>query len=229
MTTLGPEDDTAQGLILPTKVMYRPQTGKSALGLDDLARRKRGSEGGNVFKPPLPKVAVAADSIDEDEKPGPAENDATSLSTAGRSNSLRRYRGSGSDDKTSSNAAAEDERVPTPGCRDEAHRQQTHISRSSQGSRAHDTPRSYDYYDDRGSRDKRGDRERSSSIGYSSSGRRRYHDDRQSHTRCDERERSTSIDYASKRSRHEHGSRSSRTPARSDWDDGRWEWEDTPR
>ena len=60
---------------------------------------------------------------------------------------------------------------------------QTHISRSSQCSRAYDTPRSYDYYDDSGSRDKRGDRERSASI-----------------------------DYANKRSRHEHGSRSSRTP-----------------
>nr|CAB3458049.1 unnamed protein product [Digitaria exilis] len=209
--------------------MYRPQTGKSVLGLDDLARRKRGSEGSNAFKPPLPKVAVAAGSIDEDDKPGPGENDATSLPTSGRSNSSRRYRGSGSDDKTSSNVADEDERIPTPSRRDEAHRQETHISRSSQGSRAHDTPRNYDHYDNRGSRDKRSDRERSASISYSSSGRRRYHDDRESHTRRDERERSTSIEYGNKRSRPEHGSRSSRTPARSDWDDGRWEWEDTPR
>nr|CAB3454409.1 unnamed protein product [Digitaria exilis] len=209
--------------------MYRPQTGKSVLGLDDLARRKRGAEGSNAFKPPLPKVAVAAGSIDEDEKPGPGENDATSLPTSGRSNSLRRYRGSGSDDKTSSNVADEDERIPTPSHQDEAHRQETHISRSSQGSRAHDTPRNYDHYDNRGSRDKRGDRERSASISYSSSGRRRYHNDRESHTRRDERERSTSIEYGNKRSRPEHGSRSSRTPARSDWDDGRWEWEDTPR
>ncbi|KAG2645583.1 hypothetical protein PVAP13_2KG431815 [Panicum virgatum] len=229
MATLGPEDDTTQGLILPSKVMYRPQAGKSVLGLDDLARRKRASEGGNVFKPPLPKVAVAASSVDEDEKPGPAENDAKSLSTVGRSNSSRRYRGSASDDKTSLNVADEDERVPIPSSRDEAHRHETHISRSSQGSRAYDTPRSYDYYDDSGSRDKRGDRERSVSIGYRSSGRRRYHDDRESHTRRDERERSASIGYVNKRSRHEHGSRSSRTPARSDWDDGRWEWEDTPR
>lgn len=75
-------------------------------GLDDLARRKRESEGSNAFKPPLPKVAVAAVSIDEEEKPGPGENDATSLSTAGRSNSSRRYRGSVSDDKTSSNGAS---------------------------------------------------------------------------------------------------------------------------
>jgi hypothetical protein len=59
-----------------------------------------------VFKPPLPKVAVAASSVDEDEKPGPVENDATSLSAAGRSNSSRRYRGSASDDKSSSNGAS---------------------------------------------------------------------------------------------------------------------------
>lgn len=89
---------------------------------------------------------------------------------------------------------------------------QTHISGSSQGSRPHGTPRGYDYYDDRGSRDKHGDHERSASIGYSSSGRRRYHDDRESHTRRDERGRSTSIEYTNKRSRHEHSSRSSRTP-----------------
>jgi pre-mRNA-splicing factor ATP-dependent RNA helicase DHX38/PRP16 len=75
-------------------------------GLDDLARRKRESEGSNVFKPPPPKVAVAAGSIDEDEKPSLGENDALSLSTAGRSHSSRRYRGSGSDDKTSSNGAS---------------------------------------------------------------------------------------------------------------------------
>jgi hypothetical protein len=34
MTTLGPEDNTGQGLILPSKVMYRPQTGKSVLGMN---------------------------------------------------------------------------------------------------------------------------------------------------------------------------------------------------
>jgi hypothetical protein len=34
MATLGPEDDTAQGLILPSKVMYRPQAGKSILGMN---------------------------------------------------------------------------------------------------------------------------------------------------------------------------------------------------
>lgn len=89
---------------------------------------------------------------------------------------------------------------------------QTHISRSSQGSRPHGTPRSYDYNDDRGPRDKHVDRERSTSIGYSSSGRRRYHDDRESYARRDEHERSTSIEYTNKRSRHEHSSRSSRTP-----------------
>ena len=35
MTTLGPEDDTSQGLILTNKqrVMYRPPAGKSVLGI----------------------------------------------------------------------------------------------------------------------------------------------------------------------------------------------------
>jgi hypothetical protein len=71
-------------------------------GLDLLAHRKQELEGGNAFKPPPQKVTVAADSVDEDEKPGPVENDATSLSGGSRGNSSRRYRGSSSsDDKTS--------------------------------------------------------------------------------------------------------------------------------
>jgi pre-mRNA-splicing factor ATP-dependent RNA helicase DHX38/PRP16 len=78
----------------------------SSAGLDTLADKKRAAGGGSVFKPPPPKVAVAAGSIDEDEKPAGTENDATSLSTAIRSNSSRRYRGSGSDDKTSLNGAS---------------------------------------------------------------------------------------------------------------------------
>jgi pre-mRNA-splicing factor ATP-dependent RNA helicase DHX38/PRP16 len=71
-------------------------------GLDLLAHRKRELEGGNAFKPPPSKVTVAADSVDEDEKPGPAENDATSLSGGSRGNSSCRYRGTGSDVKTNS-------------------------------------------------------------------------------------------------------------------------------
>lgn len=59
-----------------------------------------------MFKPPAPKVAVPAVSIDEDEKPGPTENHVMGLSMAIRSNSSRRYRGSGSDDKTSLNGAS---------------------------------------------------------------------------------------------------------------------------
>jgi pre-mRNA-splicing factor ATP-dependent RNA helicase DHX38/PRP16 len=78
----------------------------SSAGLDTLADKKRAAGGGSVFKPPPPKAAVAAGSIDEDEKPAGTENDATSLSTAIRSNSSRRYRGSGSDDKTSLNGAS---------------------------------------------------------------------------------------------------------------------------
>uniref|UniRef100_A0A0E0LL37 RNA helicase n=1 Tax=Oryza punctata TaxID=4537 RepID=A0A0E0LL37_ORYPU len=235
MTTLGPEDDTgAQGLILPSRdrVMYRPPPGKSALGLDLLAHRKREAEGGNAFKPPPQKVVAAASSIDEDEKPGPAESDEKSLSSGHRGSGSRRYRGVNSDQRTSFKEPTitdEDGRGPSPSHQDGSYRQDTRKSRSSQGSHSRSTPRRYDDYDDKGSRDKRGERERSASIGYSSSGRRGHHDDRESHNRRDERERSTSVDYMNKRSRHEHSSRSSRTPARSDWDNGRSEWEDTPR
>lgn len=248
MTTLGPEDDTAQGLIVPNRdrVMYRPPPGKSALGLDLLAHRKREAEGGNACKPPPQKVVAAASSLDEDEKLGSAENDSKSVSSGDRGSVSRRYRGTNSDEKASFNepTVTDEDRGPAPSHRDESHRQVTYMSRSSQGSHPHSTPHKYDYYDDRGSRDKRDERGRSASIGYSSSGRRGYRDDRESHSssgnrgyrdereshsRRNERERSTSIDYTNKRSRHEQSFRSSRTPARSDWDSGRWEWEDTPR
>ncbi|XBI54648.1 hypothetical protein VPH35_036625 [Triticum aestivum] len=220
-STLGPEDDTAQGLILPTKdkVMYRPPPGKSALGLDLLAHKKREKEVNNSFKRPPEKVVTAASSMDEDERPGSTENDASSLSGVDRGIVARRYRGTNSSEKTSSKESTvtdENERGLTPRHRDESHRQQTPASR-------------YEPDDDRRSRDKRGERETSASIGYSSSGRRGYRDDRESNSRRNERSRSTSIDYTNKRSRDDYSSRSSRTPARSDWDSGRWEWEDTPR
>ncbi|KAL5198300.1 hypothetical protein ABZP36_001812 [Zizania latifolia] len=233
ITTLGPEDDTAQGLILPNRdrVMYRPPPGKSALGLDLLAHRKREAEGNNAFKPPPQKVVAAATSLDEDEKPGPTESDAKSLTSGHGGSVSRRYRGTNSDERTSlkeSTITDVDERGPSPNYRDGSRRQDNYISRSSQGSHPRSTPHRYDKYDDRESHDKRGERERFASVGYSSSGRRGYHDDRESHSRRDEHERSTSIDYTNKRSRHEHSSRNSRTPASSDWDSGRWEWEDTP-
>lgn len=70
-------------------------------GLDLLAHRKREAEGGNAFKPPPQKVVAAATSIDEDEKPGPAENDEKSLSSGHRGSVSRRYRGANSDERTS--------------------------------------------------------------------------------------------------------------------------------
>jgi pre-mRNA-splicing factor ATP-dependent RNA helicase DHX38/PRP16 len=70
-------------------------------GLDLLAHRKREAEGGNAFKPPPPKVVAAATSIDEDEKPGPAENDEKSLSSGHRGSVSRCYRGANSDERTS--------------------------------------------------------------------------------------------------------------------------------
>ncbi|GJN32400.1 hypothetical protein PR202_gb20908 [Eleusine coracana subsp. coracana] len=168
MATLAPEEDTAQGLILPSKerVMYRPPPGKSALGmdlllcvlagihflnsfmeltlgrccsvagLDLLAHRKRELEGANAFKPPPPKVTAAVDSVEEDDKLGSTENGSTSLSGGSRSNSSRRYRGSGSDNKKSLSGAFflpvnriqyqkptdEGEKVQTPSPRDESSR-----------------------------------------------------------------------------------------------------------
>jgi pre-mRNA-splicing factor ATP-dependent RNA helicase DHX38/PRP16 len=71
-------------------------------GLDLLAHRKREKDANNAFKPPPQKVVAAASSMDEDEKPGSTENDASSLSGADRGTVSRRYRGTNSSEKTSS-------------------------------------------------------------------------------------------------------------------------------
>ncbi|KAJ8754552.1 hypothetical protein K2173_005713 [Erythroxylum novogranatense] len=60
-------------------------------------------------------------------------------------------------------------------------------------------------------------------------GKQRHNNDREDCYRgreaYDKYEQNSGGDYARKRSRYG----SSRTPGRSDWDDGRWDWEETPR
>ncbi|XP_072951329.1 pre-mRNA-splicing factor ATP-dependent RNA helicase DEAH7-like isoform X2 [Typha angustifolia] len=199
MTTLEPESSISGGLCIPDreKILYRPPEGKSVLGLDVLASKKRALEGDVGFKAPSQRTISSVTSIDEEEKSASfIENDSDSLPQSERAS--RRYRGSIVEEQLHS---GDDERSYTSRTR----RVNGSPRRESQTPRSSLSFRSY------------------SSDKYEWDRKQGHHSDKGSR----ERERSTSIDYASKRSRHEHVSR--RTPARSDWDDGRWEWEDTPR
>ena len=74
--------------------------------MDLHAHKKREKEGNNSFKRPPEKVVTVASSMDEDERPGSTENDASSLSGGDRGSVARRYRGTNSSEKTSSKGAS---------------------------------------------------------------------------------------------------------------------------
>ncbi|KAG1326825.1 pre-mRNA-splicing factor ATP-dependent RNA helicase DEAH7 [Cocos nucifera] len=213
---LEPDTGIRGGLCVPNKekLLYRNPGRKSTLGLDVLACAKRGSKG-DGFKVPAERQisAISSIDIDEDEKAGSSIiEDSVSGSHRGEiSRASRRYRGTGAEEKscTESTVTCEGEDGYT-----------------SRRRRANETPHS-EVSTPRSSRSIR-----SYSPDYDEeNNKRRYHTDRGYFRRKDENERPThqqkdSTDRERKRSRHEHASR---TPVRSDWDDGRWEWEDTPR
>nr|CAD1819131.1 unnamed protein product [Ananas comosus var. bracteatus] len=207
---LEPESDSKGGLCVlkSDRPLYRPPEGKSILGLDVLASKKRALDGDGGFKVPAQRAPISC--IDEDEKPSSVENAGSGSSHGERGYaSRRRYRGTGVDEKWQSRSEStttfDDEGGYSSRTREanDTPRRESYTPRSSSSFRSR-SPDKFEQREKQGHRSERGS----------------YH-------KKDERERSTSVDYASKRSRHEHASR--RTSARSEWDDGRWEWEDTPR
>ncbi|KAJ3693896.1 hypothetical protein LUZ60_009376 [Juncus effusus] len=213
--TLEPEAELGGGLCLPDnkeRVLYRPPERKSLLGLDVLAIKKRGTADNNVFKQPADRAISTVSSIEEDESTiSQLETDASGSPRGEKSHSARKYRNTSS--TTESTITREGTYTPSSRHKDDNSRRESSTPRSSSSHRnrspdRHDgsdrsrSRRDGDYYSDRDDRD-------------------RHHNNRR-----DERERSSSVNYHSKRSRHDY---SSRTPGRSEWDDGRWEWEDTPR
>lgn len=209
---LEPETSSSGGLLVPAKdrVVFRPPDRKSLLGLDVLANVKRAeSQVEGLFKVPKERVTSFMTSLnEEDEKSATSGLDevGSGVSSSGRNHMSRRYR-----DPSSSRASDLDSYI-TEG-------------------RVNDTP---------GRNSSDGHRRYEVSSRYTVSSRSgRYHsssDDTDMHNRhrSDSRDSRDYREHGSKRSRYEsEGSRryegSRRTPGRSDWDDGRWEWEDSPR
>ncbi|CAL9117357.1 unnamed protein product [Musa textilis] len=207
-TILEPETSIKGGLYMPQqeRVMYRPPERKSTLGLDVLASTKR-EKGDMGFKAPAPRKVMTFDSFDEDEKCGPSgiEESRDDSPRGLRGHTSRQYRASFVEENSLQESTITSEGA---GC-------QTSHSR-----RANETPR-LEVSSSRSSRSIHSH----SSDNYERSEKQRYHS--VEYGRRDEHGRSRyTTDYSRKRSRHEQASN---TPSRSTWDDGRWEWEDTPR
>ncbi|XP_059657706.1 pre-mRNA-splicing factor ATP-dependent RNA helicase DEAH7-like isoform X2 [Cornus florida] len=221
------DETSAGGLFLPGKdrVVFRPPDRKSLLGLDVLANVKRGGPKVDAgFK--VPRVASVMASVDEEESTSSVideEGGGASSSTHGYAK--RQYRETFSSETSLESQVTEESQVAdTPG---RHHlRIRSEIAATSTGSSRYARSRSPMYdMDDHGRvrSDSRGD-SRSESR---ESRKRRSDSKEQNHGRVSRGryEKEYNGEYGRRQSRYE-GSR--RTPGRSDWDDGRWEWEDTP-
>ncbi|XP_027339905.1 pre-mRNA-splicing factor ATP-dependent RNA helicase DEAH7 [Abrus precatorius] len=218
--TLEPEKPSGGGLFVPGKdgdrVVYVPPERKSRLGLDALANAKRGgSQYDGGFKVPKERTtSIAASAEDEDKSESSVDDESGHDGNVGtRRHASRRYR------ETTHETSSHTESSVT-----EDHYGNTHGSRSTEqmSTDVPASPSGYDRENHRSERRRPRDDSRSGS-------RRDYHrnnyESRESYSERDSRSR-YDREYGRKRNRYE-GSR--RTPGRSDWDDGRWEWEDTPR
>lgn len=229
-TTIKMEPDKSSngGLYVPGKerVEFRAPQRKSLLGLDDLAKEKRGKSDSNVmFKVPRERVTSVAASVNEVELESSGLDEITGAESNSLNNHLnRRYR------DTTAREITQEESTVTQGVAvcDRSHHSRENTSddrtaiKSSRTSRSR-SPRSgrddlsnvrRDAKDDsRGERSRHRHRDSSEEWSHGRDARFSY-------------ERDRSRDYGRKRGRYEG---SGRTPGRSDWDDGRWEWEEAPR
>ncbi|GAB4840590.1 hypothetical protein Ancab_021362 [Ancistrocladus abbreviatus] len=212
--TLEPEEPGGGGLYAPGKdrVMFR-RPEKSRLGLDALAFAKR-TASKDSFKVPREFPSVAASVNEEDTSElTKVDEDQNAVNSSVRS--YRRYRDS----------AASLASLPESSVTQEPDVMDRHNTNPARGSMRSEVT-------SRHNRDGHSNEKRDYDFEHKSesrSSRKRHDDDIREHGRWREHsrhEKDYAGDYGRKRSRYE-GYR--RTPGRSDWDDGRWEWEDTPR
>ncbi|KMT20187.1 hypothetical protein BVRB_1g001940 [Beta vulgaris subsp. vulgaris] len=237
IVTLNGEQSSGGGLQMRGKerVVFKPPE-KSRLGLDTLALTKRNeSKLDGPFKVPRERITSVAASLDEEEKSTVTDIDEDEV-VVHKSDKRRpnwRFReASLSEASQSEITVAQDgdghdrcDKHHSKGVRSEVFliHDRDDSEENSRSERNRGTPRRH--ADSKGwSRAEHDRYERGSSAGRydRDSNSRRY--DRDSSSRRYNRDNSG--EYESKRSRYE-GYRL--TPGRSDWDDGKWEWEDTPR
>ncbi|CAI9106588.1 OLC1v1005778C1 [Oldenlandia corymbosa var. corymbosa] len=221
---LDPEISAGGGLTVPErdKMVYRPQERKSLLGLDMLAKTKRADA---LFKMPREKVPSVLASLNEEEmmsSHSEVDDVETEVKGTQRNVTGRKYRESVTSKTSETESTITEGSIHASSSRHDRPNDHGESSASLSGRSRSSTPRR-DYDDDgrRSSRSRdesmRSDRERS----------RKYQSDGEERSRRDHgHEREYTDRYGRKRSRRDEFRG---TPGRSDWDEGRWEWEDTPR
>lgn len=230
-TMLEPDKSTAGGLQIPGKdrVVFRPSERRSLLGLDVLADAKREARVEGAFKVPRERVSSIAASLDEEEKSELSEVDEVGNGVSSNAGNItsRRYRehAVGDTPNSGSSLTEEGQGSDAHGRHRSSERMRSETPATSTVSSQSDRYRSSRYTVDRGRsrRDWRDD-SRSDNRGERRHNTGREDDNHKEGSRCQEKQYNG--DYGRKRGRYE-GSRG--TPDKSDWDDGRWEWEDTPR
>ncbi|GMN49209.1 hypothetical protein TIFTF001_018375 [Ficus carica] len=242
--TLEGEKISGGGLYLPGKdrVVFKPPERKSLLGLDILANAKRGeSKVDGSFKVQRDRLASSlVASMEDEENNGSTVTDDTSNAFSGKRNPAnRRYR------EVAANETPYRESILTEEEQVREHRpsegSQSIRSRSPRYDRDEKVSERKEYkdYKDGHGRDYKSRYDRDDSRGE----RRGYRDDRTDNRRVrqkhsnddnsqsygretrDEYKQRYDGDYGRTRSRYESPKRGS---GRSDWDDGKWEWQDTP-
>ncbi|CAI0555466.1 unnamed protein product [Linum tenue] len=233
MVTLKPEQSGEGGLFVPGKerVKFTAPERKSLLGLDVLAIAKRGrSDVDGGFKVPAHRITSTVASADEDEENDTSEIDEAGAVSANNNAALkhvsrRRYR-------ETSASASETSHAESTVTRERSVSDVSRNHRSRGGSSSYEpstSPRTSqrdpsrspwrhgdDYVTERRGRkgDDRIDNRRD---------RHRYGSDREDRSHGIESRHRYEDDYDGS-----YGRKRSRTPGRYDWDDGRWEWEETP-
>lgn len=238
--TLEPDESSNGGLQVPGKdrVVYRPREKKSLLGLDVLANAKRESKPDDKFKVPKDRTLAAMSAMEEDEKSMSSGLDefGSDLSLDGRKPSGRHYRGTIAQESPRSERPFLSDGNTFASHTSNEHSRSEVLTPSSGNSRSarsrspsHHRERRHSR-DDSSSESRRvrqrhsdGSKERSTSR----EGHGRYASERRYNGENDRGHDRYSGEYDRGHRRHENTPR--RTPGRSDWDNGRWEWEDTPR
>lgn len=227
---LEPENNIEGGLSVPGKdrPVFRPPERKSHLGLDVLANAKRGGSNDNGFKVPQQSIASFVSSMEEEETIESSGVTDSGKEAVSRKHYVknRNYR------EIASNDSNEGSTLAQGGIAGDSFKNRnssetsdssviTMSSKSTHVSRYRSPRQDYDNHD----------RERNFFDNDSRSNNRRarhghsYDGDEPYHGRS-RYQRDYGRETERKRSRYES---SRRTPGRSDWDDGRWEWEETPR
>ncbi|KAH1032320.1 hypothetical protein J1N35_044494 [Gossypium stocksii] len=192
------------------------------MSLDVGAREKQGNpKVDDGFKVPKEKITCIAASVDVDEgfESSGVDETRSTVTNGSRSHTNRRYRDKTASVTTNSESGVtldrggSDDTFGTPRSRE--HRSSDVPASPSQSSRTVSSRSLRHEREDHGV-ERRGSSDDSRNEHRNARKRHYYDDRRDTHGRYGE-------DYRRSRNRYE-----SRTPGRFDWDDGRWEWQDTP-